>query len=115
MLQLVPRGSLILDKLALPENHSQGAAPCCMLSQPLFAICWLRGNCRCNLLTIHRASSRGWICRPRGRSSIIVPSGGADCPAWLAFRGVLARIEARTMNRPPIQVPPHPKHMSVSR
>ncbi|CAK0753202.1 hypothetical protein CVIRNUC_002203 [Coccomyxa viridis] len=41
---------------------------------------------------------------PRGRSSIIVPSGGADCSAWLAFRSVLARIESRTMNRPPLEL-----------
>jgi hypothetical protein len=43
--------------------------------------------------------------RPRGKSSIIVPSGGADCSAWLAFRSALARIEAQTVERPPVQVP----------
>ena len=53
-------------------------------------------------------------CRPRGRSSIIVPSGGADCSAWLAFRSVLARIESRTMNRPPLEVRPRDKS-AVSR
>lgn len=52
-----------------------------------------------------RLSLTTYACRPRGRSSIIVPSGGADCSAWLAFRSVLARIEARTTNMPPIQVP----------
>ncbi len=33
-----------------------------------------------------------------------MPSGGADCSAWLAFRSVLARIEAQTTEVAPVQV-----------
>lgn len=32
-------------------------------------------------------------CRPRGRSSIIIPAGGANCVAWAAFRDTLLRME----------------------
>ena len=34
------------------------------------------------------------LCRPRGRSSIIIPAGGAAASAWGTFRDALARIEA---------------------
>lgn len=33
------------------------------------------------------------MCRPRGRSSIIIPAGGAAATAWGTFRDALARIE----------------------
>lgn len=33
------------------------------------------------------------MCRPRGRSSIIIPAGGATASAWGTFRDALARIE----------------------
>ena len=33
------------------------------------------------------------ICRPRGRSSIIIPAGGATATAWGTFRDALTRIE----------------------
>ena len=33
------------------------------------------------------------MCRPRGRSSIIIPAGGATATAWGTFRDALTRIE----------------------
>ena len=35
-----------------------------------------------------------YIYRPRGRSSIIIPAGGAATTAWGTFRDALSRIEA---------------------
>lgn len=45
---------------------------------------------------IHNSSTHtlSCLCRPRGRSSIIIPAGGAAASAWGTFRDALARIEA---------------------
>lgn len=42
--------------------------------------------------------------RPKGRCHIMVPAGGANAEGWLAFRDVLARIEAYTSRAAPVQV-----------
>ena len=42
--------------------------------------------------------------RPKGRCHIMVPAGGANAEGWLAFRDVLARIEAYTSRAAPAQV-----------
>jgi len=56
--------------------------------------------------------------RPRGRSSIIIPAGGANCVAWAAFRDALLRmegasgqvlIEVRRPGQPQPGVGPAPK------
>ena len=44
--------------------------------------------------------------RPKGRCHIMVPAGGANAEGWLAFRDVLARIEAYTSRAAPAQVMP---------
>ena len=44
------------------------------------------------------------VCRPKGRCHIMVPAGGANAEGWLAFRDVLARIEAYTSRSTPAQV-----------
>ena len=41
---------------------------------------------------------------PKGRCHIMVPAGGANAEGWLAFRDVLARIEAYTSRAAPVQV-----------
>ncbi len=46
----------------------------------------------------------GFKCRPKGRCHIMVPAGGANAEGWLAFRDVLARIEAYTSRAAPVQV-----------
>lgn len=43
-------------------------------------------------------------CRPKGRSHIMVPCGGANAEGWLAFRDALARIETFTSQTAPAQV-----------
>ena len=47
---------------------------------------------------------RSRLCRPKGRCHIMVPAGGANAEGWLAFRDVLARIEAYTTRSTPAQV-----------
>ena len=47
---------------------------------------------------------RRQLCRPKGRCHIMVPAGGANAEGWLAFRDVLARIEAYTSRSMPAQV-----------
>lgn len=69
-----------------------------MKAATIFAHRWPWQRC------LHAADNLSSCCRPRGKSSIIVPSGGVDCSAWLAFRSALARIEAQTLERPPVQV-----------
>jgi hypothetical protein len=45
------------------------------------------------------------LIRPKGRSHIMVPGGGANAEGWTAFRDALARIEAYTSQAGPTQVP----------
>ena len=48
-------------------------------------------------LNIHRDSHLcecNHMCRTRGRSSIIIPSGGNTCSAWAQLRDALSRIQA---------------------
>lgn len=47
---------------------------------------------------------RRLLLRPKGRCHIMVPAGGANAEGWLAFRDVLARIEAYTSRAAPVQV-----------
>lgn len=42
--------------------------------------------------------------RPKGRSHIMVPGGGANAEGWTAFRDALARIEAYTSQAGPTPV-----------
>lgn len=47
-------------------------------------------------------------CRPRGRSSLIIPSGGAGLIGWANFRDTLSRIyaaETQLSGEPPVPVP----------
>lgn len=44
------------------------------------------------------------LSRPKGRSHIMVPCGGANSEGWLAFRDALSRIEAYTSQAAPAQV-----------
>ena len=44
------------------------------------------------------------LIRPKGRSHIMVPGGGANAEGWTAFRDALARIEAYTSQAGPTQV-----------